>query len=642
MAALAAGESVNNPFGRMVYDDYLARTRKLYQERASRIESIRTRRQAEFYRDEVAEAAVRCFGPFPGRTPLNPRITGELEGHGFRIEKILFESRPHFWVSANLYIPEHLKAAAPAVLGSCGHAPEGKAAAPYQSYAQELAQCGFVVLLFDPISQGERDQFYSLGREDKLSQNCVHAHNMMGKQLDLSGDYFGNWRAWDAIRALDYLQSREEVDPDRIAMTGNSGGGTMTLWLWALDRRIRMIGTSCFVTTFLSNIENELPQDAEQYPPGMLAKGLEMADFLIARAPDPAIVLAQRYCFFDRRGTAAAAKEVARVYRLLRRPGQFIFFLGSYDHGYHADARAAMVRFFCKHEGSKPVVEPQAVPFSPEVLNASREGQVLPAGSQAFQDVHGEIISILVRRRKRLSAEQLQRRLGKLLGLAKLPAGPISYRILRPHAIREELVVSRYAINTERNIDAILFRPFKELGRHVTLDVEESLILYIPDLSSMLDIEKGMMATLARETGPCYAVDVRGTGESIPSEAGDFLQSYGMDYMFHGLGVMMGESYLGRRVFDLLQVCRLLRQEGARSITLVGRRQGALIALFAAILDPRIERTELCEALPSFETLARSMKADWPASHCLRSILRYFDLPDLYKAYGERIKIIQD
>ena len=95
----------------------------------------------------------------------------------------------------------------PAVLGTCGHDAAGIQAPIYQSFCQRLARAGFAVLIYDPINQGERDQYWHLwDRSDVTS--CTHAHNMMGKQLELVGDFFGMWRVWDGMRALDYFLAR--------------------------------------------------------------------------------------------------------------------------------------------------------------------------------------------------------------------------------------------------------------------------------------------------------------------------------------------------------------------------------------------------------------------------------------------------
>ena len=271
----------------------------------------------------------------------------------------------------------------PCVLGACGHSADGKAAPVYQAFCQRLALTGFVVLIYDPANQGERDQ-YALLTDRAATASCTSAHNMMGKQLELFGDSFGSWRVWDGIRALDYMLSRPEVDSSRVGLTGNSGGGTMTTWLWPLDDRLTMAAPSCFVTTFLHNLENELPADSEQYPVGALAAGLDMADFMIARAPEPALVLGQRYCFFDRRGHQEACDDLQRFYSLVGAPdGNLGCFRGDYPHGFFPDNQEAMVRFFARHAGlalrqpDLPPAEAEIALFAtaPDLGNVVRDGE---------------------------------------------------------------------------------------------------------------------------------------------------------------------------------------------------------------------------------------------------------------------------
>ena len=111
---------------------------------------------------------------------------------------------------------------------------------------------GYVVLIFDPLGQGERLQY----PDEKLKSRIgvgVREHLYAGNQQFLVGEFFGAWRAWDGIRALDYLLTRPEVDPKHVGVTGNSGGGTMTTWLCGVERRWTMAAPSCFVTTFRRN-----------------------------------------------------------------------------------------------------------------------------------------------------------------------------------------------------------------------------------------------------------------------------------------------------------------------------------------------------------------------------------------------------
>src|SRR5204862_4234843 len=122
-------------------------------------DALKTRAGAEGYVADVRKKIAACFGPFPPRTPLNPRVTGKVERAAYTIEKVLFESRPGFLVTANLYVPKGKAFPLPGVVGACGHSVTGKGEAAYQSFAQGLARMGYVVLIFDPIGQGERLQY---------------------------------------------------------------------------------------------------------------------------------------------------------------------------------------------------------------------------------------------------------------------------------------------------------------------------------------------------------------------------------------------------------------------------------------------------------------------------------------------------
>ncbi len=115
---------------------------------------LKTKADAEAYVRGVRDKIAACFGPFPEKTPLNAKVTGKLERDAYTIEKVVFESRPGFFVTANLYVPHAAKKGKklPGVVGSCGHSHNGKAEPAYQSFCQGLARMGYVVLSDDPIA----------------------------------------------------------------------------------------------------------------------------------------------------------------------------------------------------------------------------------------------------------------------------------------------------------------------------------------------------------------------------------------------------------------------------------------------------------------------------------------------------------
>jgi len=191
--------------------------------------SLKTPDEVFAYQKRVREEFIKMLGSIPDtKAELKPQITGTIQRHGYRIEKIVYQSRPAFYVPALLYIPDNLSGPAPAVLHLPGHAPEGKAKEGYQIICSGLAQKGYVVLTIDPINQGERGPYYALG----------NTHEGQGMQGFLAHDLNSGYFIWDGVRAIDYLQSRPEVDPERIGVTGISGGGVQTMLLAFFDERV--------------------------------------------------------------------------------------------------------------------------------------------------------------------------------------------------------------------------------------------------------------------------------------------------------------------------------------------------------------------------------------------------------------------
>lgn len=628
----------SNGYQHMVLDYYVSKVRGIHQQRSERLRSIKTKRQALLYQQEAQKAIDRAFSPRPRKTALNPKIVDVIQKPGYRIEKIIFESRPGCLVTANLYVPNNLKGKAPGVVGTCGHSDDGKACNLYQGFCQRLVASGFVALLYDPFNQGERDQYSQLSERDSV-RGCCAAHNMMGKQLELLGQFFGMWRAWDGIRALDYLLTRPEVDPSRVGVTGNSGGGTMSNWLWGAEERFAMGAPSCFVTTFLHNLENELPQDNEQYPPGLVGAGFEMIDLMIARAPKPILLLGQKYDYFDRRGLKAAYEELKRFYAIIGAPEENVkLFIGPQGHGYSVHNQEAMVGFFAQHSGKKVVKVPETETPDEAELYATPEGDVVAAGAKPIYEMISEEADRLAAKRKPLDAEAMK---SKLSGLLNLPArkSPPHHRVLRPTRA-EGKTIARYAVETEDNIRAIM-RKLMETPHGYTLDVEETVHLYLPHVSAEEDMANDPLAVSLRDSHALYALDARGLGESSPLDIKQFFQSYGLDYMLHGFGILLGESYLGRRVHDVLSTMDLLAHEGAKEIHLYGRGQGSLLALFAGLLHESTATVTLKNALPSYSSWTHAPLVDWPSTNFLRGALKAFDLPDCMEALGDRLKVIE-
>lgn len=629
-----------NRFPRMLQEQYVARVRAIEAESEKRKAAIRTRADAEAYVRETRGKVLRCFGPFPEKTPLMPQVTGMFERDTYRVENLLFQSRPGFYVTANLYIPRGRKLPLPGVVASCGHSVDGKMAEAYQSFAQGLARLGYVCLIYDPIGQGERLQYPN----DKGGSSVgvgVGEHLQAGNSQFLVGEFFGAWRAWDGIRALDYLLTRPEVDPKHVGITGNSGGGTLTTWLFGLDPRWTMGAPSCFVTTFRRNLENELPADTEQCPPHALALGLDHDDFLAPAAPRPLIVLTKEKDFFDQRGAQQAFGRLKHLYTALGRPDDVEFFTGPTTHGYSQENREAMYRFFNRITGvSDAKTEPELKLNEPKDLQVTRTGQVAELQSRTVMSFTRATSERLRQRRNPSRGDDLRRKVQAFLAL---PArtGPPDYRILRP--LRRSPgwprpFAANYAVETEPGIQVLTYMPMGEgwTSRPPRGEGDAPTLLYVPHLSTDLDLAgEPLLQELAGKVPvakPFFCADLRGMGDSQPNTCGPdtFRQPYGCDYFYAVHGIMLDRPLVAQRVHDLLSLLDWLQDNGYPKVHLVARGHGSVPSALAALLDDRVVQVTLKNPLTSWSAVAETERTHWPLSAYLHGVLKQFDLPEVY------------
>jgi dienelactone hydrolase len=634
-----------NRFPRMV-QDYFAEQVRGIESRANRHRAaLKTRADAEAYIRDMREKIQQSFGPWPEKTPLNPRITGVVERDTYKVEKVIFESRPGFLVTANLYIPKGRGFPLPGVVGTCGHTSNGKAAEPYQAFAQGLARQGYVVLIYDPIGQGERLQYPDQNFKSKIGVG-VGEHLYAGNQQLLVGEFFGSWRAWDGIRALDYLLTRKEVDPRHIGVTGNSGGGTMTTWLCGVESRWTIAAPSCFVTTFRRNLENELPADTEQCPPRALALGLDHSDFLAAMAPKPVIILAQEKDYFDVRGTEEACDRLRRLYKLLGAAENIELFVGPFYHGYSQESREAMYRWFNRVTRiSDAEREPDLTIEKDETLWSAPHGQVCELNSRPVHSFTKATSQALAKNRpENLNHEELKERITKTLRLS----GPIGrsipqYRILRNWRWRgyPKRYWTTYPVQTEPGIFAIVYRLSDEQLMSRPPAGSKRAILYVAHQSSDMELRQEPLITELLKAEPnsaLYTCDVRGIGESQPNTCNQdsFLDPYGSDYFYAVHSIMLDKPYVGQKTYDVLRVLDWLRSIGHDEVHLVGKGWGALPATFAAVLSDQVKQVTLKNALTSYSDIAESETYGWPLSTLLPNVLQSFDLPDCYRVLQKK------
>ena len=635
---------------------------------AEQLDGLRTRADAEAHVRALRQKIRRAFGPFPARTPLKPHTAGTVDRGDHVIERLTYESRPGFLVTANLYLPKagadritggtHGDGPYPAVLGLCGHSDVGKADEKYQHFAGGLARLGFACLLIDPAGQGERLQFPDGEGGSEVGVGVLE-HIQYGNQLYLVGENLAFWEAWDGIRGIDLLEARDDCSTAPfLGVTGNSGGGTQTTWVTGLDDRVTASAPSCFVTTFLRNLRNELPTDTEQDPPRVVEFGLDHHSFMAAalvgpdrpgenRGPGQVTLLGKRDDFFDVRGTREAYERLTRLADLLGTPDAVAITVAEGRHGYDEPLRLAMYRRFCAAAGLPvPEEEPTIDPLPPEELWATPGGSVSDAGSKPVHAFTAERAKKLAESRGDVRGANLRAAIRDVLRLPDRddgpPAGSPPSRVLRWRQTKRYPLgrwTTDYALRTDAGVLTTVYHATQDQLQAVPHATDAPAVLYVSHRSADAELTAGDPAadTLKKfADAKFYAVDPRGVGETEPNTVGpgEFPDPYGSDYMYSAHGLMCGTPVLGLRVRDLLRVLDWLAALHAGPLHLVALGHGTVPAALAAVLHDRVGTVTLEQPPPSWTEIARDPRYDLPLSLLPPGVLERFDMPDVWAELG--------
>ncbi|MEP6918597.1 MAG: acetylxylan esterase [Acidobacteriota bacterium] len=321
-------------------------------ERADAIAAIRDQPAAQARKAAVRQRILSLIGGLPDyQGPLNARVTKTTRRDGFVIEHVLFESLPGYYVTANLYRPDR-PGRHPAILMSMGHWDSGKAAG--QLLSANLALKGFVVLAYDPVGQGERQQAYDSRIGRSLIGGATEQHFSNGAAAILLGQAVARYFIHDGMRGIDYLASRADVDPERIGATGCSGGGTQTTYIAALDDRVKVAAVACYMNSFQTLFAGSIG-DSEQSVPGFLAAGLDQADYVELFAPKPWLIASTEEDFFTPAGARQVFEEAQRWYGLYDAADRVQWVVGPGGHGTPLVVREAiygwMIRWLAQGTG---------------------------------------------------------------------------------------------------------------------------------------------------------------------------------------------------------------------------------------------------------------------------------------------------
>jgi dienelactone hydrolase len=577
--------------------------------RRARFAAVRSKNELEQLQQSLRQAFLDLLDGLPSRhEPASARKIASIEADDYVIEKLILSSLPGYLVPALLYRPRKVDGRLPGVLSPCGHSTIGKAEPTYQILHVNLAKRGYVVLTYDPVGQGERSQFWDATKHRSRFNLSCGEHAVLGNPLYLLGTSLARYRIWDGMRALDYLASRPEVDATRLGCAGNSGGGTLTAYLTALDPRIAAAAVCCYITTLPRRMGNRIQTDPSADPEqdifNFVGAGIDHAGLLALMAPRPVLLGTARFDFFPIEGARESFEEARRLYTVVGVPERIERVEAKEHHGLTLPLREAAYgwfdRWLCDR---KDDLRTRELPFKPRPASAL---QVCPDG-QVNLGFHSTPLLPLAlnefKKRKKAPSRTLK-------DLLRLDPESAAFRLTEVSA---------------------------------GTPASSSLILCVNGVEATdWRHETRLIQTLASRGHVVMVVDPRGVGKlRVALEVGGHDYADPLDGVEENVAYnafLVGKSLLGMRVTDVLAVVeQLMRRTKPKRLILCARRDAGLVACLAAAVEPRIDGIAVEEMLPSFWPLFEAEGHPVNAASILPNLLRdYGDLPKVLESIAPR------
>ncbi|HUU28852.1 MAG TPA: acetylxylan esterase [archaeon] len=597
--------------------------------RDEKVAGLKTKEDWLNRQQEIKESFLKLVGPFPEKTPLNPRVTGVLKKDGYRIEKIIFESMPGFYVTGCLFIPDGVKKRRPTILNAIGHSPQAFRRAAYQVLIHNLVKKGFVVFAMDPLGQGERLQYYDPEKKETLigPGNPTMEHSYCGDQCFISGFSLARYWTWDCVRAIDYLLTRREVDPERIGMTGCSGGGTQTAYTSAFDKRVKAAAPSCYLTSARRLLGFVGPQDAEHNFYRGIAEGITSAELHVLRAPLPTLLVTTTRDYYSIQGARETFREVKRAYKALGNEENLEMVEDDSEHGFTRKNNEAIYAFFQKTldwPGS-PVQEDLPI-LEEEELNVTPTGQISTylGGETVFSINKQETLKLLEGMEE--SRKELEGRLEKVRKKAEELSGylvpePGKEPVYRGRYSRNGYKIEMWALHGEGDymIPLLLFIPGGG-GRFPAL-------IYLHPEGKAAEAAPGrQIESLVHKGFIVAAADLIGTGETGPgsSRRAKEVAAY--------TAVLIGRSIVGVQAGDAVRVANFLKTRDDVDWS----KSGAVAfdelcptLLHAAAFDRSLGRIALVGPPVSYRSIVSTRFYKFNFFCAVAAALTAYDLPDL-------------
>ena len=592
-----------------VHKQLLALAAEQEKKRRDRFAAVKTPADLESLQKELRRTFLALLDGLPEAAGAPAVKKGaQLDADDYTIDKLVFESLPGYFVAALLYLPKNRKGAVPGILSPCGHSAVGKAHPTYQMLHINLVKRGYAVLTYDPVGQGERSQFWDRDKSQSKFNLVCGEHCVLGNPLYLLGTSLARYRIWDGIRALDILAGLPEVDEKRIGCVGNSGGGTLTAYIAALDPRVLAAVPGCYITTLSRRMGNRIERDPDSDPEqdifGFVSEGIDHAGLLALRAPRPTLLGTAVRDFFPIEGARETFDEVKRLYEVARAADRFHKTEADAGHGLSVPLREAAYDWFDRwllERQETRKAELAVTPRPPKELLVCADGQVnVTYKSRSLLPLALELF--------RKQKEQPRVALGDLLALDPARA---DFRLLKTDAVGKPEKPHIVCVNGNE------FAEWPSADAFLTAIGKSGLGVTIVEPRGV-----GALRPAGLEVkGHAYTDPLCGVEENIAYNA-----------------FLVGKNLLGMRVADVLgAVAKIRADTKAAKVVLCGRKDAALVACFAAAVEPMIDAVAVEDVPLSYLPLFEPDGVAINAASILPRLLRDFgDIPAVLAAIAPR------
>ncbi len=597
----------DGPGSEMLADYFRAETAKL----ADRcLADVTTLEQWQARREQFHRELMEMLGldPMPERTPLKATVTGTIDHEQFTVEKLHFQSRPNLYVTANLYVPKGLEGRAPAVLYVCGHGRvkiDGVSygsKAHYQHHATWFAKNGYVCLIIDTLQLGEIEGIHhGTYRYDKWWWNN-RGYTPAGVE------------AWNCIRAIDYLQSRPEVDPEQIGVTGRSGGGAYSWWIAAIDERIQAAVPVAGITDLTNHVVDGCVEghcdcmyqvNTYRWDYAKVAAMVAPRALMIGNTDNDAI--------FPKDGVERLYEATRRIYTLHGKPEHIALTMTAGGHSDTPELREAAFQWMNRHltGEERTIVDQEEKLFTPQQLkvfdtlpddsiNADVHETFVPAAPEPVVPESAEAWAAM---RDEWRAALKEKCFGGWPG----DAPEVEVREIAS-AEHGGVRLTAYEFDSQPHV-RLRFYLLRPAGR----ERAEGLVLNVADGQAWEEIVAGLRRDFAgvlegeplpetddADEAKLPEIDPEGPAMVFFAPRGIGTSAWGGDKakqtQIRRRFMLLGQTLDGMRVWDVRRAVQAVRTLDAckdAQLSLDGARQAGVLALYASLFEPALAGVRL-------------------------------------------------